>query len=113
MNIGVEKRKIAIDLYKHLATVSTAGLAVCAALLSDLSAGQLGTQLIPFVAAGLGVCILASIVAITILLANLERYGEKIGTTTNTVLRVASALVLLGFVVGVGALAVALVDSVK
>ena len=109
---GFEKRKVSIDLLKHLATLSTAFVAVIAASLERLHRLDVNSSLVEVGVVSFLVCIVASIVAVLVLLAHIENLVEIVGTKRQTVLRVSTGLSILAFGIGVSCISVLVLRAV-
>lgn len=109
---GFEKRKVSIDLLKHLATLSTAFVAVIAASLERLHRLDVNLALVGVGTVSFLVCVVASIVAILVLLAHIENLVEIFGTKRQIVLRVSTGLSILAFGIGVSCISVLVLRAV-
>lgn len=98
---GFEKRKVSIDLLKHLATLSAAFVAVLAASLEYLSKISTTSILIEIGVMSFLVCVISSIIAILILLANIENLVVIAGTKRHAILRITTGLAILSFGSGI------------
>jgi hypothetical protein len=79
---GFEKRKVSIDLMKHLATLAAAFVAVLAASIEYLSKISDSTYLIEIGVLSFLACIVSSVTTILILLANIEDLVMIAGSKT-------------------------------
>ncbi|MFC1535361.1 hypothetical protein ACFL7M_18590, partial [Thermodesulfobacteriota bacterium] len=99
-----EKRKITIDLFKHLATLSVACIAVIVTFLPQLKTlTQAKTLLLVSV-----ICFLLSVICTVfstiITLANIEDLPKIHGSGLHSFHRLCSLIIILGFLIGVGSL---------
>jgi len=109
---GYEKRKVAIDLFKHLTTLSLAAIAVIASFFQRLMALEEAGKLISFSAASFFTCVVFAVIACLILLAHIESLPKIHGSALHNILRLSIFLSLCGFIVGVGCLAWLVIKNV-
>lgn len=98
---GYEKRKIAVDLYKHLATLSVACIAVIVTFLPQLKELSNAQNILLLAVLSFLLCVVCTVISSLILLANIESMVEIHGSRTHYILRFSSFFVILGFLVGV------------
>lgn len=73
---GYEKRKVTLDLFKHMGTLSLAAIAVLVSFLPSLQKLENGKEILESAVVSFGICLIATIITCVILLANLESLPE-------------------------------------
>jgi hypothetical protein len=101
---GYEKRKIAIDLFKHLATLSVACIAVIVTFLSQLKELEQAKTVLLIAVASFLLSVVCTVFSTIVTLANIERMPEAYGKNLQNFHRICSIIVIFGFLVGVGSL---------
>jgi hypothetical protein len=102
---GFEKRKVAIDLYKHLTTLSLAAIAVIASFLQRLIELKDAQGLVALSAISFFSSVIFAVITCVILLANLEDLPEIHGTAIHNFFRFSAVISLTGFLLGASCLA--------
>jgi hypothetical protein len=103
--LGYEKRKVAIDMLKHLTTLSLGAIAVIASFLQKFLEFEKAKNLLSLSVGSFFICVIFSIIACLILLANIENLPEIHGSGMHNFLRVSFLLSISGFVIGTFSLA--------
>ena len=98
---GYEKRKVAIDLFKHLGALSVAAIAVLVSFLPSLQKLEHGKDLLESAVVSFGICLISSIIACLLLLANIENLPDVRHKTPGYVLRLSTFSAILFFSWGV------------
>ena len=98
---GHEKRVIAIELQKHLATISLGAIAIIAAFLSGLTKNDGASSLLKLSLAAFVTAVLASTFSCIVLLANLENYPQIMGTRLHRVHQFSVFVLLAAFLLGI------------
>ena len=101
---GYEKRKITIELYKHIATLSVACIAVIVTFLPQLKELSHAQDILLLAVLSFLLCVVGTVISSLILIANIESLPEIHGSRTHNILRVSSLFSILGFLVGVSSL---------
>jgi len=109
---GFEKRKVTIDLLKHLATLSLGAIALIASFLQALTKLEGAAGLLVSIVGAFFLCIVASVISALILLGNIENAVKMHGTRTHILLRISLLASVVGFLVGAAGLAYLVVSNV-
>ena len=109
---GFEKRKVTIDLLKHLATLSLGAIALIASFLQALTKLEGAESLLVSIVGAFFLCIVTSIISALILLANIENVVKMHGSGIHILLRVSLSASVIGFLVGAAGLAYLVVSNV-
>ena len=108
---GHEKRKIAIELYKHFATLSVACIAVIVTFLPQLKTLEQAKTLLLVAVVSFLLSVISTVFSTIILLSKIENLPKIYGTKLHYFLRVSSLTVVLGFLIGLGALCVLILNN--
>ncbi|MGB7401157.1 MAG: hypothetical protein WA916_01145 [Arcobacter sp.] len=101
---GYEKRKVAIDFFKHIATLSVACIAVIISFLPQLQQLEESKGIPTFAVICFLLSVISVIFSVSITLANIESLPKKHGTGLHKFHRLNSFISILGFLSGVGSL---------
>lgn len=101
---GYEKRKVAIDFFKHIATLAVACIAVIISFLPQLQQLDESKGILIFAVICFLLSVISVIFSVFITLANIESLPEKHGTGLHKFHRLSSFISILGFLFGVGSL---------
>ena len=110
--LGFKKRIVAIDYFKHLATMSAGAIALIAAFLRSLIELGSHTGLLSFAASAFFICIIASAMAGFLLLTTIESVANIIGSSRHLATNISVFFAILGFVAGLFGLFIFILSSV-
>jgi phosphotransferase system glucose/maltose/N-acetylglucosamine-specific IIC component len=102
---GYEKRKVAIDMFKHLATLSIACIAFLASFYSQMKEQPEYQVLLGQSVGAFFICVVCTIITCFILLANLENIVKTTGTFRHRILQLSMLGAVVSFLYGVWMLA--------
>ncbi|PFG56338.1 hypothetical protein ATG66_2668 [Vibrio sp. ES.051] len=102
---GYEKRKVSIDMLKHLATLSVACIAFIASFYSQMKQLPDYQEFLVHSVSAFFFCVVCTIIACFILLANLENIVKIAGTLQHQLLRLSILGAVGSFLYGVWKLA--------
>ena len=108
---GYEKRKIAIDLLKHFATLAVACIAVVVTFLPQLNELEQSKTLLLVAVVSFLISVICTVISSIILLANIESLPKIFGSRLHNLLRVSTFSVIAGFLIGVGSLCVLILKN--
>ncbi len=97
---GFEKRKVTIDLLKHLATLSLGAIALIGSFLQSLTKLTGASDFLGLIVLAYFLCILSSIISTLIILGNIENLIKIHGSIQHNILRVSYLLAILSFLGG-------------
>lgn len=98
---GHEKRIVAIDFYKHIATLSVACIAVIVTFLPQLKELEQSKYALLVAVFCFLWGVVGTFISSFIVLANIENMVAIYGTWKNSVLRFSATSVFAGFVIGI------------
>ncbi len=105
ISAGFEKRKVAIDFYKHLATLSVACIAYIASFYSGGSESIENQQLLAHAVIYFSICTVSTTVLCLFLITVIENIVRAHGTYKIALFRIMSVASFFSFLIGVWKLA--------
>jgi len=106
---GYEKRKVTIDIFKHLATISLAIIAFTITILKQTNLIENSANILLFTVISLFIVIIFSVLAIFILLMNLETL--KPFSKSHFILRLSIFITIISFFIGISSLVYLVIDN--
>ena len=97
---GFHKRVVAIDLLKHLTTLSLGAIAIVVGFLRSLLEWHGHESALILIVSGFFVCIIASVIQCLIVLIHIEKWAKGFGNRTRLVSRFFALSSIVGFTVG-------------
>ncbi len=108
---GYEKRKVTIDLFKHLSTLSVACIAVIVTFLPKLKMLEQSKILLLTAVISFLLSVICTVFSSFILLSNIESLPEIFGSKLHNFLRVCTFTIYFGFLIGVISLSVLIIKN--